>query len=339
MVNHARSVRGLERELCDLWASVLGRPVGPHEDFFDLGGNSLKAIDIVIAARERGITVRSSAIFRNSTPASLAESLTEAGPAPAVPAALLASPQGLLPADALIPIAEGGQDAPLFLVLSDCFPDVERDAPRGWDIGRPIYALSVRGEPGTIPELAERLLRQVRRVQPAGEYHLAGVGSGAVIAFEMARLLRAEERIVARLVMIAPTPPGQPAGDGSDLNAALHRQSVQVTRRFALGADDSAAEILRRFRQDGWYDDSLDAADLPRLQQVSAGIALAVSRYRPGPYDGPVVLLQDEPDPEQTWEGVAEACTVYLFDYGLRWHGRLLMDPRAVELLRKELLP
>ncbi|KES03020.1 hypothetical protein BU52_32860, partial [Streptomyces toyocaensis] len=42
------------RTLLDVWAEVLGVPVGPDDNFFDLGGNSLLAMRVGAALRRRG---------------------------------------------------------------------------------------------------------------------------------------------------------------------------------------------------------------------------------------------------------------------------------------------
>jgi nonribosomal peptide synthetase DhbF len=68
---------GLEERLAAIWADVLdtGR-VGRHEDFFDLGGNSLRAVRVAarIAVAE-GLPARAEQIFATPTVAGLAGSL------------------------------------------------------------------------------------------------------------------------------------------------------------------------------------------------------------------------------------------------------------------------
>ena len=45
-----------ERLLADVWSDVLDvRPIGVHDDFFELGGDSMQCIQIVAAARARGV--------------------------------------------------------------------------------------------------------------------------------------------------------------------------------------------------------------------------------------------------------------------------------------------
>ncbi|TDC84759.1 non-ribosomal peptide synthetase, partial [Nonomuraea deserti] len=43
------------RTLAAVWESVLDVPVGPDDNFFELGGNSLLAIRLAAAMRERGL--------------------------------------------------------------------------------------------------------------------------------------------------------------------------------------------------------------------------------------------------------------------------------------------
>ena len=77
-----------EALLADAWVEVLGlHPIGVHDDFFELGGDSLQCIQIVSAARSRGLSFAPRDLFANPTIAALAavarrEASSEA-PAPA----------------------------------------------------------------------------------------------------------------------------------------------------------------------------------------------------------------------------------------------------------------
>ncbi|HEU5475882.1 MAG TPA: amino acid adenylation domain-containing protein [Actinophytocola sp.] len=67
-----------ERLLCRLFAEALGLPeVGADDDFFAVGGDSIVSIQLVILAREAGLTITPRAVFEHRTVAGLARVATE----------------------------------------------------------------------------------------------------------------------------------------------------------------------------------------------------------------------------------------------------------------------
>ncbi|HLL46198.1 MAG TPA: condensation domain-containing protein, partial [Longimicrobiaceae bacterium] len=73
---------GAEEVLCSVWAGVLKRDrVGVEENFFELGGDSILAIQVVSRARERGLKLTPRQLFQRPTVARLAEAAQWAGPA------------------------------------------------------------------------------------------------------------------------------------------------------------------------------------------------------------------------------------------------------------------
>lgn len=55
------------------WGAVLGRDVGPREDFFAVGGDSLQAIDVADRIRQRlGVPLEFIDLFDHPTPDALA---------------------------------------------------------------------------------------------------------------------------------------------------------------------------------------------------------------------------------------------------------------------------
>ena len=74
-----------ERVLAGIWADLLQVPqVGIHDDFFDLGGDSLLAIGMVFQAAEAGIAITPRQVMQHPTIAQLCAAATE--PVPAVDA-------------------------------------------------------------------------------------------------------------------------------------------------------------------------------------------------------------------------------------------------------------
>jgi len=73
----ARSERGTATEaaLREIWTQVLGGAVGPHDDFFDLGGTSLAAVQIAIRALDAGLAVEPLDLSEFPTVAELARAV------------------------------------------------------------------------------------------------------------------------------------------------------------------------------------------------------------------------------------------------------------------------
>ena len=68
----------LEQQLVGIWEEVLGRePIGITDNFFDIGGHSLKAIQVVSRIQKQtGLTVQLRDVFSNPTISSLADCLS-----------------------------------------------------------------------------------------------------------------------------------------------------------------------------------------------------------------------------------------------------------------------
>jgi acyl carrier protein len=83
----------LEAQLAGIWADVLGVPVvGRDDDFFDLGGNSLVAVQLIGKVRTAtGVKLPMRSLFETTTVAGMAELVEQrrdtaaAAPAPAIP--------------------------------------------------------------------------------------------------------------------------------------------------------------------------------------------------------------------------------------------------------------
>ncbi|WP_216206426.1 amino acid adenylation domain-containing protein [Amycolatopsis aidingensis] len=80
----SRGPRGVvERVLCGAFAEVLGLPeVGIDDSFFDIGGDSIQAIQVVAKARTAGVVITARDLFVRQTVAGLAEVATAGDAAP-----------------------------------------------------------------------------------------------------------------------------------------------------------------------------------------------------------------------------------------------------------------
>ncbi|WP_437928193.1 amino acid adenylation domain-containing protein [Sorangium sp. So ce291] len=198
--------------VADIFSKVLGvARVRPHDNFFDLGGSSLSAIQVRAQVKERlNVDLPVHALLELRTSAALAARI-RAGQPSSAPAPLSGFPirRGAGPAAAdveprrgqlVIPLQTGAhRRTPLFLVQpigGTVYIYLELARQLGADL--PIYGVRASGmEPGErvfadIPTMAAHYLRELRAVQPEGPYILGGHSAGGVVAYEMAQQLLAE---------------------------------------------------------------------------------------------------------------------------------------------------
>ncbi len=85
----------LRGEIAAVWSDVLGVDrIGPHDDFFRLGGNSLRAVRVAARLTGAGRTVTVGQLFTSPTVAALAAELERApARAPAAPAPIPRRPR------------------------------------------------------------------------------------------------------------------------------------------------------------------------------------------------------------------------------------------------------
>ncbi|HEY2235877.1 MAG TPA: amino acid adenylation domain-containing protein, partial [Candidatus Angelobacter sp.] len=179
----------VETMLASIWAETLRLDqVNRHDDFFRLGGHSLLTLRVVTLLQQRGFIITVADIFANPTIESLA--------------AKLKSRETPDSADIAVQINVGSADhRPLFLThcgngellyASAVAPHIDRNIPL---YGLPaIPAYQTQSE--TIEEIATRMVRMIRFVQPAGPYRVAGWSGGGNIAYEIAsQLIGAHEQV------------------------------------------------------------------------------------------------------------------------------------------------
>ena len=177
----------IESALSQIWAELLQlERVGRHDDFFALGGHSLLVMKVVALLRQRDMTIAPRDLFVRPILKELA--------------AHIGSPEPLFP-DKAICVREGGSESPLFL------------AHDGTDSLHYVYALSpylsadlpLYGLPAappedlrfpTIEDLASRMVKMIREVQPEGPYRVAGWCTGGVLAYAIANQLLGADQAV-----------------------------------------------------------------------------------------------------------------------------------------------
>jgi amino acid adenylation domain-containing protein len=248
-----------EAVLCTAIAELLGREsVGVHDNFFEVGGDSLLAIQLAGRLRKKGLVISARQVFQYGTVAALAAAFTSSE-------AVTSSAASAVSADGvgvehvgfpdwstrslgvLLPLREGGAAPALFCAHPGMGISWSYTGLTGYiDDGRAIYGLQSRGisEPDararTMTELVADYLDRIRLVQPDGPYHLLGWSFGGVAAHAMAVELQRQGAEVGLLALLD----SYPADVLASATDAAEEESVLVELAARLGHDLGALGLL-----------------------------------------------------------------------------------------------
>ena len=217
----------LGRLLAETWQDVLRvSQVGVHDDFFDLGGDSLRAVELFVALEERtGLRADVSTIFDAPTIAALEPLLAAQLAAREAPSSPVAAPRsrramvddwietqmagwsGVRASPSALIVGRNtlGGKRPLFWCVQVAAELDELQ--KHLDADRPLYGMRSLfrlpgGKDATDNEaLATRYTDDVLAVQPAGPYLIGGYCEGGKIAFRVAKRLRALGHTVQLLAL------------------------------------------------------------------------------------------------------------------------------------------
>jgi thioesterase domain-containing protein/acyl carrier protein len=277
----------VEQVLAQIWCQVLKIDrIGIHDDFSELGGDSLQAIEIAGQIEQR---------FETKLPASI---LLEA---PCI--AEMALHLGL-PGSGhgnLVAIEPAGTRRPFFCMhVSSGDIIAYRELARLLGSDQPVFGLRARGLDGKdvprdrVEDMATHYIAEIRRVQPKGPYLLGGNCFGGVIAFEMARQLRAAGDGIGLLALMDT---GYAVGSvRSKMQKHLHKLSRKSTRGKIAHVRKLAGGFVKRVGMElprAWSSvrQRSGGESIPAARSVRDANDRAERRYRAKRYDAPAVLL------------------------------------------------
>jgi hypothetical protein len=176
---------------------------------------------------------------------------------------------------------------------------------------RPFIAFQAPGidgaeEPlGSVEEMARRYIEEMRAIQPAGPYLLAGHSFGGLVAYEMAQRLTERGEQVEHLILIdtSPAESGGPAREADDLMSLF--EIVNIFRRVAqqpsepvpydrlasMTPDEQRLFLAQRLGADNGL---VPGSAAFHMVEVYTASYAAMERYRPLPYSGAVTLFRAE---------------------------------------------
>jgi len=314
----------IARTVAQVWQEVLNTAVrGPEDDFFEVGGDSLKAITFIVEI-EWALDLELPLTLINERPtfARFCQALREHRTSRYVP---------------LVPLKSGGGLPSVFFIhglggnVTELFPMTRRMTYPGAIIG--IQARGLTGEEpphASVEAMAAEYLREVKALQPEGPYYLCGYSFGGLVAFEMAQRLWESGDVVGLVGLFDTTM--------SRLRWPLHAWLSIVRRRLVqFAADVSAAPIhtwpaairrgasrvrdrLRGYptprEQDSPPLPSFLKAAPSRVLRVATAALIASARYRPGFYPGELTLFSpvgrepDLPSLQAIWRKHARALSI-----------------------------
>ncbi|HXW54789.1 MAG TPA: condensation domain-containing protein [Candidatus Cybelea sp.] len=229
-----------EQQLTQIWEQLLGiQPIGPQQNFFELGGDSLLATRLFTQIEGAfRIRLQPSVLLEAQTIEELAKTLRHRGWSANCSSLVAVHPSGARPP--LICIHEGwGQ-------IFFC-----RQLSRFLGPDQPIYGLRQEGlETGhgfwTVEEMAERYLREIQCLQPHGPYYFAGNCFGGLIAFDMTHRLHREGEKVALLAMFNTPAPGSLRGFPFSQIFRVRERAQYYTGRLRSMSTDERLKYLRK---------------------------------------------------------------------------------------------
>lgn len=281
---------GTERCVAALFAQELGieAPIGGDDDFFELGGDSLSAVALLLRVRERfGRDPGLGALFEEPTVSGFARLID----------AEAEMDSGLGP---LVRLAEGDPALPpLFAIhpaggITWCYGRLAR----ALDPRRTVYGLQAPAlaadlpPPASLADLAADYVGRIRAVRPEGACHLVGWSIGGIVAHAMAERLQALGARVGVVAMLDSYPAdcwrAEPEPDeGAALKALLaiggydpdQLPQVELTRASVVGFLRAGHSPLGRLP-----DTALDG-----VVRVVAGNNRLVRAHVHGRYAGPIL--------------------------------------------------
>uniref|UniRef100_UPI0012ECB9B3 thioesterase domain-containing protein n=1 Tax=Paraburkholderia ferrariae TaxID=386056 RepID=UPI0012ECB9B3 len=220
-----------EARLLAVWRAVLGREeVGVTDNFFEVGGDSLRALKIVQRARAEGFdALQLEQVFTHPTVRSLLEAVD----------ASRDLPSNLIRMTRASAAANLFAIHPLYGLVAEyrTLAQSLEGLATVYGVQAPYYT-DKTWWPQTLPELAADYAARIRRVQPEGPYHLLGWSLGGVLAVEVAHCLERDAEAVHFVGLVDSAAPHE-----------IVDAAGRIANARAIAPRRIGDEELERFRQ------------------------------------------------------------------------------------------
>jgi amino acid adenylation domain-containing protein len=306
----------VEKMVAEIWADVIGlEMVGIYDNFFEIGGHSLLAAQLISRVRDSfQVELSLHRLFEMPNVAGMAKSIEQLRRREK-------GPQGISQTESpLIAIQPNGFRCPLFCVHPATGTILSyANFVRYLGLDQPLYGLQSIGLDGQqiphtkVESMATHYIEAIFSSQPVGPYLLGGWSLGGLIAFEMAQQLRGQGHEVALLVLFdvpSLADNGEfSEGDSSaiidsfakEFGLSLDSQNFSLNHFFELEAEEQLTYLTSRMNISSILNQSTVADLLPYgenspqfknyLRVFTTNIS-AGRNYKPQIYPGWITLFK-----------------------------------------------
>lgn len=305
----------VEAQLVKIWSEILNLPqIGIKDNFFALGGDSLKALHLISKIEQHfGKEIPLATLLSNPVIADLAT--------------VIQASSNQIHNSPLVPIQPQGNKQTFFCIHPAgghvlCYFKLAHY------IGneQPFYGLQAQGfygeeEPLTrVEDMASLYVKTIREFQPQGPYQLGGWSFGGVVAYEVAQQLERQGQEVSLLAILDSYVPilldKQKPIDDVYLVGVLSRvfggmfgQDNLVTPEEIqhLSLEAKINYIIDKARKAKIFPPGVERQNNRRILDVLVGTLKATYAYQRQPYPGKVTVFRARekhimaPDPTLVW--------------------------------------
>nr|WP_066382496.1 MULTISPECIES: amino acid adenylation domain-containing protein [unclassified Anabaena] len=304
----------VEAELVKIWSDILSIPqIGVKDNFFSLGGNSLKALHLISKIEEHfHKEIPLATLLKNPVIRDLAAAIDD---------------NNLIHNSPLVPIQPQGDQQPFFCIHPAgghvlCYFKLAHYLGNE----HPFYGLQAQGfygeeEPLTkVEDMASLYVKTIREFQPQGPYQLGGWSFGGVVAYEVAQQLKRQGQEVSLLAILDSYVPilldKQKPIDDVYLVGVLSRvfggmfgldNLVTPAEIAHLSLEEKINYIIDKARKAKIFPPGVERQNNRRILDVLVGTLKATYSYQRQPYPGKVTVFRARekhimaPDPTLVW--------------------------------------
>lgn len=183
-----------EQLIARIWKECLGvDKIDINSDFFELGGHSLVAVKVMTQIeKETGNRLPLASLLSHPTVKKLAKYMDDS----------------FITWDSLVPLKTKGTKTPIFFVHgANHNVLIYKNLAEKLDDDQPVYALQAKGLSGdvepldSVEDMAAHYISEIITVNPSGPFFIGGFSFGGIVAFEMAKQLKAQGKEVKVLAL------------------------------------------------------------------------------------------------------------------------------------------